>query len=152
MAEAPPELRDVLTQQGTEADAFERDQGIIVPWVFFNTETGERLKDIRTSWKKATKKAGLPNRLPHDFRRSAVRNLERAGIPRSVAMSMVGHRTESVYRRYSIADDASRREAAEKLAALHESERGEEEKVTPMTKGKRQKKASSPSTVNGVFA
>ena len=46
-----------------------------------------------------------------------MRNLERASIPRSVAMKMVGHKTESVYRRYAIVDEAMLRDAAEKLAA-----------------------------------
>jgi hypothetical protein len=51
------------------------------------------------------------------MRRSAVRNLERAGVPRSAAMAMVGHETESIYRRYAIVDEAMLREAAVKLAA-----------------------------------
>jgi integrase len=67
-------------------------------------------------------KAGLAGRIPHDFRRTAVRNLERAGVPRSAAMAMVGHRTESIYRRYAIADEAMLREGAIKLAALHLAE------------------------------
>ena len=47
-----------------------------------------RRKDGRLVW--------LPTRIPHDFRRTAVRNLERAGVPRSAAMAMVGHKTEAI--------------------------------------------------------
>jgi hypothetical protein len=46
-----------------------------------------------------------------------MRNLERAGVPRSVAMQMVGHKTESVYRRYAIVDEAMLCETAVRLAA-----------------------------------
>ncbi len=46
------------------------------------------------------------NRISHDFRRTAVRNLERAGVSRGDAMKMVGHKTESIYRRYAIAERA----------------------------------------------
>ena len=46
---------------------------------------------------------------------AAVRNLERAGVSRSDAMKMVGHKTESIYRRYAIADEKSMKEAAGKL-------------------------------------
>src|SRR5262249_5245428 len=59
--------------------------------------------------------AGVPGRIPHDFRRTAVRNLERAGVPRSVAMKITGHRTESVYRRYAIVSAAELREATARL-------------------------------------
>jgi hypothetical protein len=53
-----------------------------------------------------------------DFRRTAVRNLERAGVSRSAAMKMVGHRTESIYRRYAIVCERDLREAGEKLAGI----------------------------------
>jgi hypothetical protein len=58
----------------------------------------------------------------HDFRRTAVRNLERAGVARSAAMKMTGHKTDAVYQRYAITDSSMLREAALKLAALHAPE------------------------------
>jgi len=44
----------------------------------------------------------------------------RAGVPRSVAMKMVGHKTETIYRRYAIVDEAILREGAEKLASAEQ--------------------------------
>lgn len=49
---------------------------------------------------------------------SPVRNLERAGVPRSVAMAVVGHKTESVYRRYAIIAEGDLQEAARRLDAM----------------------------------
>jgi integrase len=66
------------------------------------------------AWKRAVQAAGVA-RVPHDFRRTAIRNLERDGVPRSVAMAMVGQKTEEVYRRYAIVDEAMIREAAIKM-------------------------------------
>jgi hypothetical protein len=60
--------------------------------------------EVRAVNGKLIKKIGA--RVPHDFRRTAVRNLERAGVSRSDAIKMVGHLTESIYRRYAIADKA----------------------------------------------
>jgi len=60
-----------------------------------------------------------PGRLVHDLRRTAVRNLERASVPRSAAMKLTGHRTEAVYAADAIVDSARLEEAAVKLAALH---------------------------------
>src|SRR3989442_9252837 len=50
-----------------------------------------------------------------DFRRTAIRNLERMGIPRSVAKLMVGHKTDSVYERYNVASKRDLDVAREKM-------------------------------------
>lgn len=75
----------------------------------------KQIKDFRALWKTACEKAGYPGKILHDFRRTAVRTLERSGVPRSTAMAMVGHKTESIYRRYAIVDEAMHREAAAKM-------------------------------------
>jgi hypothetical protein len=51
-----------------------------------------------------------------------VRNLERAGVPRSVAMKLTGHKTESIYRRYAIVSEGDLSEGVKKLAALHHAQ------------------------------
>jgi integrase len=66
------------------------------------------------AWLRAGRATGV-DRVPHDFRRTAIRNLERDGVPWSVAMAMVGHQTEEVYVRYAIVDQAMIREAAVKM-------------------------------------
>jgi integrase len=73
---------------------------------------------MKRSWRTACKEAGVAGRVLHDLRRTAVRNLERASVSRSVAMKMTGHKTESVYRRYAIVSESDLREAGAKLAAL----------------------------------
>ena len=57
------------------------------------------------------------------MRRSAVRNLVRAGIPERVAMMLTGHRTRSVFERYNIVSDGDLRDAARKLDAVPETSR-----------------------------
>jgi hypothetical protein len=79
----------------------ERAQARIITHVFHRY--GRPIKSPRRVWKTGCREAGRPGLLLHDPRRSAVQNLERAGISRSVATKLTGHQTEAVYRRYVIA-------------------------------------------------
>ena len=114
------ELTAVLKTQKARTEELQKRHGIIIPWVFYR-ETRDRsqpIKDFRKAWETACIAAGVPGRLVHDFRRTAVRNLERAGVSRSVAMMLTGHKTESVYRRYAIVSKSDLSEAVTKLQAL----------------------------------
>jgi integrase len=111
-----PELRACLEVQRATTEALQRKTGRIIPWVFHRD--GQPLKTFYKAWHRACRAAGVPGRIPHDLRRTAVRNLERAGVPRSAAMAMVGHKTESIYRRYAIVDEAMLKKGAEQLAKL----------------------------------
>jgi len=62
----------------------------------------------------------MPGLLFHDLRRSAVRNMERAGIPRKTAMAIAGHKTEAIYWRYAMSNDRDIRDAGRKLERYFE--------------------------------
>ncbi|MHC4493607.1 MAG: tyrosine-type recombinase/integrase [Planctomycetota bacterium] len=114
---ALPQLKELLEAQRESTRAVERQTGRIVPHVFHRA--GEPILSMRSAWDAACKRAGLAGAWFHDLRRTAIMHLERAGVPRSVAMKLSGHKTESVYRRYAIADAAALAEGVEKLARLH---------------------------------
>lgn len=107
------ELENVLRTQLERA----KKTCAIVPWVFFH-EDGSPIKSYSKAWKRARTLAGCPGRLMHDFRRTAVRNLERAGVARSVAMQLTGHLTESTYRRYGIVNEGDLANGVRKLQEL----------------------------------
>ena len=87
----------MIKEQWRRHEALHR-QGVLCPWLFFRGR-GKPVKSLARAWRTACRLAGYPGRVPRDFRRTAVRNLERAGVPRKVAMMIVGHRTEAMYRR-----------------------------------------------------
>ena len=115
-----PALKVLLERQKVRSDSLQQSSGMIIPWVFHCN--GRGIKSYRTAWKNACTEARVPDRIPHDFRRTAVRNLERAGVPRSVAMKLTGHKTESVYRRYAIVSESDLAEGVAKLAVLHHAD------------------------------
>ncbi len=91
----------------------QRRRGTIIPYVFHFE--GKAIGEFKNSWKMACKKAGLPGKLVHDLRRTAVRNLIRAGVSEHIAMRLSGHKTRAVLDRYNIVDTADLREAVQKL-------------------------------------
>jgi integrase len=115
-------LDTLLRAQKAEHDRL-KQAGHVVPWVFFRMVAEERggekkprpIVSFGKAWKVAVKAAGCPGRIPHDLRRTAVRNLVRSGISETVAMRMTGHKTRSVFDRYDIVSGDDLREAARKL-------------------------------------
>lgn len=81
----------------------------------FTWPGGKPIKNFRAAWVKMTKAAGLDGLLVHDLRRTAVRNLVRAGVSRDVARKISGHETDSIFSRYNITELDDLAEAARKL-------------------------------------
>ena len=113
-------LQTLLTKQLASIEALKK-QDKITPWVF-HLNDGSQITNPRKAWETAREAAGYPDKLLHDFRRTAVRNFGRAGVARSTAMQMSGHKTESVFRRYAIQDEATLREGSAKIDAWTEAQ------------------------------
>jgi integrase len=109
-----PELRELLEAQQAATKAAEKATGRIVPWVFHRK--GSQVRFFRRSWITACERAGCPGRIPHDLRRTAVRNLVRHGVPERVAMMLSGHKTRSVFERYNVVSERDLNESVQKLA------------------------------------
>ena len=114
------ELRRILEEQQAVAERLKRENGTIARYVFCYTmgqKTGQPDHGIRVykAWRKARIDAGCPGRIPHDSRRTAVRDLVRTGVPQRVAMQLTGHKTRAVFERYNIVSSGDLRDAARRL-------------------------------------
>ena len=116
-----------------------RDTRRVVELVFHRQ--GRPIVDFRKAWATACAKAGrarpklddggapvldakgrsvmVPTKLLHDFRRTAARNLVRAGVPERVAMAVTGHVTRSMFDRYNIVAEDDLRSAMQRTTAYH---------------------------------
>ena len=139
--DALPELTDLIRRWREITDATERERARRIPWVFHRHGRPIKTKRFYKEWHAAVKRAAYEERgnlrvvvrpnlvertdpetgkvirpIPHDLRRAAVMRFERAGVPRSVATSITGHKTESVYTRYAISREQEQREGLSRVA------------------------------------
>jgi integrase len=112
----PEELYQVIVQQRAHTTALEHQQGRKIPWLFHRD--GHPIKDFRWDWDHARQQAGFPDKLFHDFRRTAYRNMTRQGISEKVMMEIIGHKTRSMADRYNIAPPADKKAAASKMTGI----------------------------------
>ena len=120
--------RQVKTDEGTMLSAY----------VFHNQ--GRPIGDFRRGWATAAVAAGLGHffcpsckqllnghfcsqccknakysgPIFHDLRRTAVRNMVRAGVPEKVAMAISGHKTRAIFDRYNIVNEDDLRDAMQR--------------------------------------
>jgi integrase len=102
-----------LIDRRWEKRLFEKDANVRVTELVFHRD-GKPVGDFKKAWATACRAAGVPDKLFHDLRRTAARNMVRAGVPERVAMAVTGHVTRSMFDRYNIVSEDDLRMAAQK--------------------------------------
>ena len=95
------------------------------------TATAKSIKRFDRAFNTACADAKLAGIVPHDMRRSAIRNFTKAGLGESEGMSISGHRTNSTYKRYNIIDEELQRRSLERVDAQQKRE-ATQRKVVPL--------------------
>jgi integrase len=118
--------------------------GTALPWVLLNLDGTKKITQYQGPWRSACRRAGIPGKIFHDFRRTACRNMVRAGVPERVAMMRSGHKTRKIFERYNIVSDTDLKFAATKLEAYLQGATGTvTSKVTPLPPSKKPAKSTS---------
>jgi len=86
---------------------------------------GKPITEVKTAWDKARERAGLGNLLRHDLRRTAIRNMTRAGISMKRAMAISGHLDVNVFWRYDITDEQDTKADGLKIGAYLKTKENE---------------------------
>jgi integrase len=102
-------LADIIERSWASHEDELKRGSAICQWVFHRN--GKQIGRFDKAWKIACDKGGCSGKLFHDFRRTAVRNMTRAGTPETVAMQITGHKTNSMFRRYNITSQDDKRRA-----------------------------------------
>jgi len=107
------ELWEIISRQWSMREYPKRDGTIGVSALVFHRQ-GRPVGDFRKSWQPAREAAEADGKLFHDFRRTAGRNMIRAGVSETVAMKITGHKTRSMFDRYNITSENDIRDAMRK--------------------------------------
>ena len=80
---------------------------------------GKPIRDVKTAFDTACRRAGITNLRLHDLRHTASTNLRRAGVDATTAMKIVGHKSERMHRRYNTVEPEDLQRGVSQLASYH---------------------------------
>jgi len=127
-----PELAELLKQRRAATNAVIKATGRRVPTVFHEDGRSIPYKKLLKAWRAACTAAEVEGRFLHDFRRTAARNLRRAGVDEGTIMKLCGWDTRAMFDRYNIIDERDLRAGVQKLAGVtSESHSGSSAESTP---------------------